>query len=516
MTMKNKSILAISLFTCLIITSCANQEINNTKPNIILIAADDLGWSDIGCYGSEINTPNIDRLATEGMRFTQFYNTSKCFPSRASLITGVYPQDCGYDETHTNSLKNAVTIGEVLQDAGYLTYWSGKHHGKDNPYDRGFNHYFGLKDGASNHFNPGEQRSFENKPAQKKNNRVWCDDSKVYQPFTPKDSTFYTTDSFTDYALDYINEAEQLSKPFFLYVAYTAPHDPLMAWPDDIKKYEGVYDNGYQNIREKRYQKQLKLGVIDSSYMLSQHTYASWDSLSEKEQRFEADKMEVYAAMIDRLDQNVGRILEKLKELNLDKNTIILFASDNGASAEMVLLKDDDENAKVGSMGRWVSLGENWANVSNTPFRYYKNYSFEGGIRTPLIAYWPNNIKANSFSKFPGHFIDFMATFIDVSDAEYPTNYNDETITPMRGISLLPAFMGKSLLRNDALYWRWHNGSAVRMANWKLVKHGIESSWDLYNIEEDPSETLNLAKEMPNKVNKLDSVYNVWISQYNE
>lgn len=512
--MKNKTILVISLVTCLTITSCANQEKNDTKPNIILIAADDLGWSDIGSYGSEINTPNIDKLATEGMRFRQFYNTSKCFPSRASLITGVYAQDCGYDKTHTNSLKNAVTIGEVLQEAGYLTYWSGKHHGKDNPYDRGFNHYFGLKDGASNHFNPGEKRPFEAKPAQKKNNRVWCIDSKVYQPFTPDDSTFYTSDNFTDYALEYINEAEQVNKPFFLYIAYTAPHDPLMAWPDDIKKYEGVYNKGYQDIREKRYKKQLELGVIDSSYRLSEQTFDSWESLTKEEQLFEADKMEVYAAMIDRLDQNVGRILKKLKELDLDKNTMILFVSDNGASAEMVSLKNDDDNAKVGSIGRWISLGENWANVSNTPFRYFKNYSFEGGIRTPLIAYWPNNIEGNSFSKFPGHFVDFMATFIDIADAEYPTNYNNEAITPMRGISLLPAFKGDTLKRNDALYWDWHKGSAVRLSKWKLVKHGLEASWNLYNVEEDPCETINLAEENPKKVKELISLYNNWKSQY--
>ena len=241
------AILAIALI------SCSKQEL----PNIILISADDLGWSDVGCYGSEIHTPHIDQLASQGMRFTQFHNTSKCFPSRACLLTGVYAQQNGYDRSFSEPLLNAVTLGEVLREAGYITLWSGKHHGVENPFYRGFDHYYGLKDGACNYFNPGVQRPGEGIPARKgregqKKKRVWCIDSLMYTPYTPEASDFYTTDYFTHYAVDWLEQYSDDKRPLFLYLAYNAPHDPLMAWPEDIQKYEGVYDTGYESIRKKR------------------------------------------------------------------------------------------------------------------------------------------------------------------------------------------------------------------------------------------------------------------------
>ncbi|MDN5214916.1 arylsulfatase [Fulvivirgaceae bacterium BMA12] len=506
------------LYLCSLVFLMANcsSPTSTEKPNIILISVDDMGWSDLGCYGSEINTPNIDKLAEDGMRFTNFYNTAKCFPSRACLLTGVYAQDCGYDQTFTNPITNAVTLGEVLQSAGYLTYWAGKHHGKENPYDRGFDHYFGLKDGAFNHFNPGRQREGEPKPAQKRNNRQWAIDSILYQPYTPPEKDFYSTDYFTKYALSYLEESAESDKPFFLYLAYTAPHDPLMAWPEDIEKYKGKYDLGYEHIRKKRYEKQIQLGLIDSTFRLSGPTYTKWDSLPDDQKAYEAKKMEVYAAMIDRIDQNVGRLLRQLNQFGYADNTIILFVSDNGASAEVVNLKDDDDNAPVGSMGRWISLGKDWANVSNTPFKFYKNFSYEGGINTPFIAYWPNKIKANSFSGYPGHFIDFMATFVDITKAEYPRTYHGQEITPLRGQSLLPTFENPGTKRNGPLYWEWRKGQAMRMDQWKIVRKDKNDPWDLYHIENDPTETHNEAQNNQDVVQELDGLFQSWKSGYEQ
>ena len=457
----NKPAIYTLLLLFLLLISCQKKQSKSTalngvedKPNIILISADDLGWSDIGCYGSEVETPNLDNLAQGGMRFTRFHNTSKCFPSRACLITGVYAQQSNYHRTHKNPITNAVTLGEVIQTAGYRTMWSGKHHGLENPITRGFDRYYGLKDGACNYFNPGNQRPGEGMPARKgapgnKTKRWWCIDSVMFNPYTPEAKDFYTTDYFTNYAVNWLDEYKNEKKPFFLYLAYTAPHDPLMAWPDDISKYKGKYDEGYEITRLARYKKQLEMGLIDKSYKLSESTYKNWEELDDTVRTDEIRKMEVYAAMIDRLDQNIGRVLAKLKEIGKDENTLIMFVSDNGASSEMVRIKDD--YGEIGTMTQWASLGGDWANVGNTPFRYFKNFSYEGGINTPFIAYWPEKIKPNSFSEFPGHFVDFMATLVDITGAKYPTNFNEQAITPMQGESLLPVFAGENAMAITAI-----------------------------------------------------------------
>ena len=474
-----------------------------------------MGWSDLGCYGSEIKTPNIDQLALQGMRFTQFHNTSKCFPSRACLLTGIYAQQSGYDRSYKEPLRNAVTLGEVLREAGYITLWSGKHHGVENPIYRGFDHYYGLKDGACNHFNPGVQRPGEGVPARKswtgeKAKRAWCIDSVMYAPYTPEQKDFYTTDYFTRYAVDWLEEFRDDKRPLFLYLSYTAPHDPLMAWQEDIEKYEGMYDHGYEDIRGKRYARQLEMDLIDDSYRLSEKTYPAWDTLSIDVKREEVRKMEVYAAMIDRLDQNIGSLLEALEENGRSENTLIMFVSDNGASAEMVNLNDD--YGEIGTLTRWSSLGPQWANVSNTPFRYYKNYSYEGGINTPLIAHWLGEIEPGTFSSFPGHFIDIMATYVDISGAKYPKEFIGSEITPMQGESLLPAFQGETVQRSTALFWEWSRGQAMREDDWKLVRWGKNNAWDLYNITNDPSETDNLASEYPERVQAMEQQFLGWLS----
>jgi len=505
-----KPVVFALLLSTAFLFSCQEKK---SKPNIILISADDLGWSDIGCYGSEVHTPNLDKLGEGGMRFTRFHNTSKCFPSRACLITGVYAQQSNYHKTHRNPITNAVTIGEVLKTAGYRTMWSGKHHGLENPYNRGFDRYYGLKDGACNFFNPGNQRPGEGMPARKgkpgnKTKRAWCIDSVMYNPYTPEAKDFYTTDYFAKYAINWLEEYKNEEKPFFLYLAFTAPHDPLMAWPDDIAKYKGKYDSGYEKTRMARYKKQLEMGLINEKYKLSEAVYRNWNELEDSVRSSEIKKMEVYAAMIDRMDQNIGKLLAKLKEVGKDDNTLIMFVSDNGASSEMVRISDD--YGEIGSMTLWSSLGGDWANVGNTPFRYFKNYSYEGGINTPCIAYWPGKIKSNSFSEFPGHFIDIMSTLVDITGAEYPSTYNNQEITPMQGQSLLPVFNGEKTEREKPIFWEWRRGQAVYANGYKIVKNGLDKPFDLYNLQQDPTETQNLADENPEKVKEMEQLFDKW------
>ncbi len=496
-------------------SACNNQpetteNQKNEKPNIILICADDMGWSDLGCYGSEVHTPNLDSLAHNGIRFTNFHNTSKSFPSRACLLTGLYAQQCNMAQHH-DSLKNSITLGEFLKSAGYRTLASGKHHGLENLYHRGFDHYYGLRDGCCNFFNPGDQREGEPKPVRKKwaYPRKWCIDDSTYAPYTPTEKDFYTTDYFTKYALKWLDEPQDENKPFFLYLAYTAPHDPLMAWPEDIEKYLGKYKEGYEAIRKKRYEKQLANGLLNEKYELSTPEYDPWQDLSEEEKITQDSVMAVYAAMIDRMDQKIGEILAKLREKGEADNTLIMFVSDNGASSEVVNIQGP---GSIGSMSRWTSLGLDWANVSNTPFRYYKNFSYEGGIRTPFIAYWPKGIKnPGRVNNFPGHFIDFMATFVDLTGAEYPATFNNKKVLPYEGMSFLPVFEGRELTREQPLFWQWGQGKAMLKDQWKIVKHGNDSTWNLYDMTADPSEINDLAEKYPDKVQEMDKAYNQWL-----
>lgn len=502
----------IVILTVFLLTACqtsvSTEDQSSSPPNVILILADDMGWSDLGCYGSEVQTPNLDRLAREGIRFTQVYNTSKCFPSRACLLTGQYSQRTGYNKGYKQPMRNTLTLGELFKMADYATLWSGKHHSTELPTTRGFDHYSGLFEGACNHFNPGQQRPGEGKPAQKRPDRPWVLDGKVLQPYTPEKG-FYTTDAFTDYALEWLDQQKQKDNPFFLYLAYTAPHDPLMAWPEDIAKYRGKYRKGYEAIRRQRFEKQKAMGLLPPDYPISKSMHQAWETLSEAEKDTADLKMAVYAAMIDRLDQNIGRVISKVEELNAMDNTLILFVSDNGASAEVVNL---DDYGAIGTLTRWTSLGPDWANVSNTPLRYYKNWSHEGGIKTPMIAHWPRGIQeAGRLATTPLHFIDFMATFVDLLKVDYPAQFNEKRLNTLDGLSFLPVLMGDTINREQPLYWEWAKGRAIREGDWKAVAR--EEQWELYNLKDDPVEATDLAENHPEKLEQLKGKYNLWAKE---
>lgn len=479
------------------------------RPNVVLVLADDLGFSDLGCYGGEIATPNLDRLAAGGLRFTQAYNTSKCFPSRACLLTGAYAQDVGMDRS-PGVLRNAVTLAEVLRSAGYRTLMAGKHHGTENPHDRGFDRVFGLRDGACNHFNPGERREGEPAPAQKRPNRAWCIDGRTVAPYSPPPG-FYTTDAFTDAALAFLEEGRGEERPFFLYLAYTAPHDPLQAWPRDIERYAGAYEAGYGAIRAARWRRQRELGLFGEGVALSSSEHRDWSALDEAERADQARRMQVYAAMIDRLDQNVGRLVALLEELGALENTLFVFASDNGASAEVVRIGEGE----IGSMTRWASLGRDWANVSNTPLRRYKNHSYEGGICTPLLVHWPAGTAGTAATggggvvRAPVHFVDLMPTLIELAGASYPETHRGAPVVPLRGVSLAPLLGGGELARDRPLFWRWGRGRAVRDGRWKLVRHG-DAPWELYDLESDRTETRDLAAQHLARVTSLAAAWEAW------
>ena len=498
--------LPIAVAVVLAVTTSQPRTLSaSTRPNIVLLLADDMGFSDVGCYGGEIDTPNLDRLARNGLRFTQMYNTSKCFPSRACLLTGCYAQNVGMARG-PGKIVVGVTIGEVLRPAGYRTLWTGKHHSTENPFDRGFDRYFGLRDGACNYFNPGKQREGEAKPAQKRSARAWCIDDKTFAPYTPPEKDFYTTDYFTKYALDYLEQYKDEDKPFFLYISYNAPHDPLHAWPDDIAKYKGRYDVGWQAIRDARYEKQKSLGLFGKNAPLSPRESSEWKGLSTEKRAEEARRMEVYAAMVDRLDQNIGKLIKKLESLGKLDNTLIMFASDNGGSAETVRIG----KGEIGDIDRWASVQGRWANVSNTPFRKYKNHSHEGGICTPFIVHWPKGItaKKGSIVREPTHFVDLLATFTDLGEAEYPAKFNGKPIAPIDGVSFAPLLRGEKIKRTKPLYWQWSRGKAIRDGKWKAVTHGKE--WELYDMEADRTEMNNLAKSQPERTKAMADAWQQW------
>jgi len=524
------------------------------RPNIIVILSDDMGYSDLGCYGSEIATPNLDALAAGGVRFTQFYNNARCCPTRASLLTGLYSHQAGIGhmvedrgaEAYRGDLnRRSVTLAEALKPAGYRNYAVGKWHvtpGKTAeamadhhnwPLQRGFDRYYGTINGSGSFWDPhGLVRD---------NREITIANDSAYQP-----AEYYYTDAISDHTTRFIREhaRDHAREPFLLYVAYTAAHWPMHARESDIAKYRGRYDGGYGPIAAARWEKQKKLGVVQASWGLPPPA-EDWAQVANRE--FEARCMEVYAAMVESMDQGIGRIVAELKSQGQLDNTLILFLQDNGGCAEtngrvgnfqpradrpsLPLL---DKNVAhygnqptqtrdgwpvrqgygvlPGPADTFVAYGRGWANVSNTPFREYKHWVHEGGISTPLIVHWPAGIPAARRGRLeaqPGHLIDLMATCVDVAGAKYPAQLNGNAIQPMEGVSLRPALTGAALSRTQPIFWEHEGNRAIRVGPWKLVsKH--PAGWELYNLETDRTEQHDVAAQQPERVKQMAGQWEAW------
>lgn len=547
------------------------------RPNIVLIMSDDMGYSDLGCYGGEIHTPNLDQLAAGGLRFTQFYNTARCCPTRASLLTGLYPHQAevghmtgakhaqhGYEGDLS---RNAVTIAEVLRTAGYATCMVGKWHvtkftepegPRHNwPLQRGFDRFYGTIAGGGNFYDP----------------TTLCRGNQYITPVNDaqyRPERFYYTDAISDNAVQFLDQhaKQKPQQPLFMYVAYTAAHWPMHAPEEEIAKYQGRYDCGYGPIRQQRYQRLKELGLIDPRWELSPQA-GDWDSMEHK--AWEARCMEVYAAMVTRMDAGIGRIVATLRQLGRLDNTLVFFLQDNGACAEPMgrqcppawrldgtqPMGPDELQARItppmrtrdgravlggpevmpGPADTYIGYGQAWANVSNTPFREYKHWVHEGGISTPLIAHWPAGIpRRGEFERQPGHLIDIMATCVDVAQATYPQEFNGNPIKPLPGRSLVPAFSGQTIQR-DAIYWEHEGNRAIRVGPWKLVaKHHPQNrpgpsarpgttespgpsgtgasnprgDWELYDIQSDRSEMHDLAAQQPDRVQSMAQQWETW------
>jgi len=499
----------------------ANKEEVSKKPNIIIIMADDMGYSDIGCFGSEIATPNLDKMAVEGLRMTRFYNASRCCPSRASFLTGQYPHAAGMGGMTDSHIdlpsyqgylnNNCVTIANVLKSAGYSTFTSGKWHvghAREHwPHNYGFDRIFSSIKGAGSYFDGKPYRNSD---------WPWSDPEIIYV----RDSNRieypegeYLTDLITENAVKYIEESKD--NPFFLYMAYTAPHWPLHALPEDIAKYEGKYMIGWDSLRKQRYQKQLELGVIHDQYDMSKRDerVKAWDSLTAEEKTDMDRRMAVYAAMIDRMDQGIGKVITQLEASGKMDNTIIFFLSDNGGASALhvgYLHERFDPDAPIGSPQSFEGYGRGWANVSNTPFREGKATAHEGGISTPFIAWYPGRIKAGKIDHQPAHIVDFMATCVDLAGAEYPEQKEGVSILPMEGVSLLPLFNDEKIERKKPLYTEHFANLGIQKDNWKLVKLRNEP-WELFDMENDRTETNNLINSAePGVIKSLLEDFRTW------
>ncbi len=503
------------------------------RPNILLILADDLGYSDLGCFGGEIDTPNLNGLATRGVRFTQFYTTARCCPSRASILTGQYPhkvgvghmvQDLGQPGYRGRLSENGATIAEVLRPAGYRTFLSGKWHvGTNDPTARGFEEFFGTLISASTFWDPARYLRL---PATR-------------QARTYEQGKFYGADALTDYALDFIGQARQTpNSPWFLYLAYNSPHFPLHARREEIEKYRARYSAGWDVLRAERLARMKKLGMVGQSTKLSPRSLywgyrqaepqqnPAWDTIPRDRREDLARRMAIYAAMVDRMDQNIGRVIADLRATGQLDNTLIVFLSDNGACAEWDpwgfdgsssgnnTLHRGDELEKMGGPGTYHSVGSGWANASNTPWSLYKHYTNEGGISDPCIIHWPAGIQRHgAIEQAPAHLIDVMPTIVEATGARYPERIGSREIYPMAGRSLLPALRG-ARMPERTLYFEHEGHRAVREGRYKItaLRGG---PWSLYDMQRDRTETQNLAAEHPKIVEDLSRKWDVWAAANN-
>jgi len=516
----SKDILKNTILFGLISISVFGQ--SSKKPNIIIIMTDDMGWSDIGCYGGEIPTPNIDKLAKKGIRFKQFYNTGRCCPTRASLLTGLYPHKAGIGhmaedpekpfQTHWGTPgyqgflnRNSVTIAEVLKTNGYNTYMAGKWHVGMNekekwPLQRGFDRFYGILAGATSYFKPQGGRG------------LWLNNEKLD---APDNTNFYTTDAFTDYGIKFLKEQKN-KKPFFLYLAYNAPHWPLHAKKEAIAKFQETYKSGWDKIRKQRLEKQINLGLIDKSWNISErdNRVRAWGKLNKTEQDSVAYRMAVYAAQVHSMDYNVGKLMNYLEKSHTLENTLIFFLSDNGACAENYheLGSNDFKRINDPDFSGAVSYGIGWANTSNTPFFEYKVKPYEGGIATPMIVHLPKNTKnQGKFTNEVGHLIDLMPTIVEVTGATYPKKFhNGNEIYPMAGKSLLNVITKNSKLNREYLFWEHQDFCAVRKGDFKAVKKIDESKWKLFDLKSDRTERYDIALKHPELVKELNEKWNEW------
>jgi len=497
------------------------------RPNIVLVVADDMGFSDLGCYGSEIKTPHIDRLAAGGLRFSQFYTCAVCGISRASMLTGLYHHQVGIRNWNGTRNDRGVTIDEVLHESGYRTMMVGnmlmvgKWPDPQVASHRSLDRYFGFQGNGPNSYFDGVGCAW------------WFVDD---QPYAVPAEGFYNTDALTDHALQFIDEAVGKEQPFFLYLAYMAPHWPLHAKPTDIAKYRKLYrDAGWDALRKQRHERLLQMGLIDSAWRLPprDESVGAWEDESEKS--WQAERMAVYAAQIDCLDQNVGRILGALRSAEVERNTLILFLSDNGAASQggdrgELGAEGLNRSVRGGSWRRdghpmragnhpsvmpgphdtFATYGPAWANVSTTPFRGYKQKNHEGGIATPLIVHWPTTVtQGGAITREVGHVMDVMATCLDVAGVDYPPQWNDKPILPLEGKSLLPVLKGKSREGHQALFWQYGGRRAVRAGSWKLVSEK-DQPWELYDMQKDRTEMDDLAERESARVKEMSTMHDQW------
>jgi arylsulfatase len=507
------------------------------RPNIVLVLADDMGFSDIGCYGSEIPTPHLDALASNGLRFSQFYNTARCSPTRAALLTGLHPHQAGIGTLAEDPGKRAavddapgyqqylndrcLTLAEALKPGGYRAYMAGKwhlgYHGEEKwPRQRGFDRFYGIISGASSYFTPKDPRglTLDNTPLP-----------------TPEDPAYYTTDAFTDHALQFVRE-HPADQPFLLYLAFTAPHWPLHAHEEDIAKFTGRYRDGWDRLREARFARQRTLGVVPEHARLSPRDDGAraWDELSAEEQTQLDYRMAVYAAQVHRMDHNIGRVVALLRERGMLDHTLILFLSDNGGCAEpytdlgggpfsAINTPDAAGPGSRTNQGRGSSYGTGWANASNTPFRRYKSRLHQGGIATPLIAHWPSGLKTapGTVTHAPGYLTDVVPTVLELAGVSYPSHRDGRALTPLAGHSLVPVFATGTRTAPETFFWEQYGNKAVRRGSWKAVQAAEDEAagqWELYNLERDPTELENVASANPDRLAELTAAWRQWAGSH--
>ncbi|HYW81126.1 MAG TPA: arylsulfatase [Thermoguttaceae bacterium] len=497
------------------------------RPNVMVILADDLGFSDLGCYGGEIATPNLDRLAADGLRFTQFHNTARCWPTRAALLTGYYAQQVRRDTVpgvrsggRGERPDWARLLPEMLRPAGYRSYHSGKWHVDGMPIATGFDRSYYLGD-QGRFFNP----------------KVHYEDDEKLPPVEPG-TDYYATTAIADHAVRTLRQhAEKYAeKPFFHYLAFTAPHFPLHALPEDIARYRETYGQGWDSIRRQRWERIQSMGIVEGRLSPVERQLGPpypfpealkklgpgevnrpvpWNRLTDQQREFQAAKMAIHAAMIDRMDREIGRALDQLRAMNALDNTLIFFLSDNGASAEIMVRADGhDPAAAPGSAATHLCLGPGWSTSSNTPFRRHKTWVHEGGTATPLIVHWPAGIAARGQLRHnPGHVVDLVPTILEAAGVPRPTAWSGQPVPPAPGKSLVPAFARDNSVKHDAFWWLHDGHRAIRIGDWKLVA-AKGDPWELYDLSSDRTETTNLAGQYPDKVKELERAWTVRMDEY--